>query len=149
LLVASAGFTEDFYKALIRRNATQAELVGVGRAAVGGVALLATWLTLDPGRKVLDLVAYAWAGFGAAFGPVMILSLYWPRMTRNGALAGILVGGLTVVLWKPLRGGIFELYELIPGFALSLLAVVIVSRLGRAPAADSLRRFDGLQRSVV
>ena len=149
LLVASAVFTEDFYKALIRRNATQAELVGVGRAAVGGVALLATWLALDPGRKVLDLVAYAWAGFGAAFGPVMILSLYWPRMTRNGALAGILVGGLTVVLWKLLRGGIFELYELIPGFALSLLAVVIVSRLGRAPAADSLRRFDGLQRSVV
>jgi sodium/proline symporter len=78
---------------------------------------------------VLDLVAWAWAGFGATFGPAIVLSLYWPRMTRSGALAGIVAGGLTVILWKQAAGlgGAFELYELVPGFALSVLAIWLVS----------------------
>jgi sodium/proline symporter len=97
------------------------------------IAVLAFVLGLDPDSKVLALVAWAWAGFGAAFGPAVVLSLYWPRMTRAGAFAGILVGGLTVILWKQAAayGGIFSLYELVPGFVLSTLAIVIVSVLGR------------------
>ena len=131
LLVASSAFAQDFYKGLFRRDPGRAELLWVGRGAVLGIALLAYLLALNPENKVLDLVAWAWAGFGSAFGPAIVLSLYWPRMTRNGALAGMLVGGLTVILWKQGSGGIFALYEMVPGVVLSTLAIWIVSTLER------------------
>jgi len=92
------------------------------------IAVFAYLLALNPDSKVLDLVAWAWAGFGAAFGPAIVLSLYWDRMTRNGALAGIIVGGLTVILWKQGSGGIFELYEMVPGVVLSTIAIWAFSR---------------------
>jgi sodium/proline symporter len=92
LLVASSAFAEDFYKGIFRRNPGRAELLWVGRGTVLTIAALAYVLALNPGSKVLDLVAWAWAGFGAAFGPAIVLSLYWDRMTRNGALAGIVSG---------------------------------------------------------
>jgi sodium/proline symporter len=133
-LVASSAFAEDLYRGLMRRDPGERELLWVGRGAVLGIALLAFWLALDPDSKVLDLVAWAWAGFGAAFGPAIVLSLYWPRMTRNGALAGMLVGGLTVILWKRGDGGIFELYEMVPGVAFGTLAIVLASLAGPAPA---------------
>jgi sodium/proline symporter len=128
LLVASSAFAEDFYKGLFRRDPGRLELLWVGRGTVLVIAVLAYVLALNPDNKVLDLVAWAWAGFGAAFGPAIVLSLYWDRMTRNGALAGILVGGLTVILWKQGSGGIFELYEMVPGVVLSTLAIWVVSR---------------------
>ena len=128
LLVASSAFAEDFYKGLFRRDPGRGELLWVGRGAVLGIAVLAYLLALNPENKVLDLVAWAWAGFGSAFGPAIVLSLYWDRMTRNGALAGIVVGGLTVILWKQGSGGIFELYEMVPGVVLSALAIWVVSR---------------------
>jgi sodium/proline symporter len=129
LLVASSAFSQDLYRGLLRPAAGRAELLWVGRCAVLGIAVLAFVIALDPTSKVLDLVAWAWAGFGAAFGPAILLSLYWPRMTRAGALAGIVVGGLTVILWKRGAGPLFELYELVPGFLLSALAIVLVSSL--------------------
>ncbi|HLU60936.1 MAG TPA: sodium/proline symporter PutP [Gammaproteobacteria bacterium] len=133
LLVASSAFAEDFYKGLARRDAGQKELLWVGRAAVLGISLLGLWMARNPDSKVLDLVAWAWAGFGATFGPAVILSLYWPRMTRNAALAGMLVGGITAVAWPLARGSapIFDLYELLPGFVLSMLAIVVVTLLRR------------------
>jgi len=124
LLVASSALTQDLYKTLWRRQADEAELVRAGRLAVLGVALLAFLLALDPNSKVLELVAYAWAGLGAAFGPALILSLYWRGMSRAGAVAGILTGALTVVIWKQRAGGIFDLYEMVPGFMLSVLATI-------------------------
>jgi sodium/proline symporter len=127
LLVSSSAFAEDFYRGLGRPAAGRGELLWVGRAAVLAIAAIAFWLGLDPDSKVLSLVAWAWAGFGAAFGPAIILSLYWERMTRNGALAGIVVGGLTVIIWPQLEGELFTLYELVPGFALSWLAIWVVS----------------------
>jgi sodium/proline symporter len=132
LLVASSAFAQDFYGSLFRPAAGRAELLWAGRLAVLGIALLAFLLALDPDSTVLGLVAWAWAGFGAAFGPTIVLSLYWPRMTRAGALAGIIVGGVTVIAWKQFAGlgGVFALYELLPGFLLSALAIVLVSRLG-------------------
>ena len=130
LLVASSAFAQDFYKGLFRSDPGRAELLWVGRGAVLGIALLAYLLALNPETKVLDLVAWAWAGFGAAFGPAIVLSLYWPRMTRNGALAGMLVGGTTVILWKQGGGGIFALYEMVPGVVLAALAIWSVSVLG-------------------
>ena len=136
LLVASSAFAQDFYKGLFRRDPGRAELLWVGRLAVLAIALLAFLLATNPDSKVLDLVAWAWAGFGAAFGPAIVLSLYWPRMTRNGALAGIIVGGLTVILWKQGSGPIFALYEMLPGVVFATLAIWIVSRAGaREPVA--------------
>lgn len=140
LLVSSSAFAQDFYRGLFRPQAGARELLWVGRGAVLGIAAVAFLLGLDPESRVLLLVSWAWAGFGAAFGPAIILSLYWDRMTRDGALAGIVVGGVTVIVWPQLAAatgwGIFGLYELVPGFALSWLAIWLVSRYaGRAGAA--------------
>ena len=148
LLVASAAFTEDLYRLLFRRQAGPAELMLVSRGAVVLIALIALLLALDPESKVLDLVAYAWAGFGAAFGPALILSLYWQRMSRDGALAGIVTGGLTVVIWKQLEGGLFDLYEIVPGFLLALLAIVVVSLLRPDHEPSITSEFAEVQRRL-
>ena len=99
----------------------------VGRIAVVVIALIATFLAMDKDSKVLDLVSYAWAGFGAAFGPALILALYWKRMNKAGALAGIIVGGVTVVVWKQLEGGWFDLYEIIPGMLFAFVAIILAT----------------------
>jgi sodium/proline symporter len=147
LLVASAALSDDFYKGLLRPQAGAAELVWMGRLAVLGLAALAIFLAMDPERKVLELVAYAWAGFGAAFGPTILLSLYWRRMNRNGALAGILTGGITVIWWGQLQGGtfgLFDLYEIIPGFGFSTLAILLVSLATAPPEARIQQQFENL-----
>ena len=143
LLVCSSALTEDFYKGFLRRDAGQSELVWVGRLTVLGVALLAIWLASDPDSRVLGLVSYAWAGFGAAFGPVVLFSLGWKRMTRNGALAGMVVGAATVLVWK--QGGWFGLYEIVPGFVLASVAIVLGSLVGPAPSAAMARDFDAVR----
>ncbi len=142
LLVSSSALAQDFYKAIFRKSASQKEEMIVGRIAVLGIALLAVLLGYDRDSKVLELVSYAWAGFGAAFGPVIILSLFWKRMTRNGALAGIIVGAATVIIWKQLSGGFFELYELAPGFIFAGLAIIIVSLLGKEPPQEVQSEYD-------
>lgn len=142
LLVSSSALAEDFYKALFRKEASQEELVWVGRFAVVGIAIVACILGLNPDSKVLELVSYAWAGFGAAFGPALILSLFWRNMTRNGAIAGIVVGGATVVIWGNMSGGLLDLYEIIPGFILATVAIVLVSKFGDKPHAEILAGFD-------
>lgn len=129
LLVCSSALTEDIYRTFLRKNASQQELVWVGRIMVLLVALIAIGLASDPNAKVLGMVSYAWAGFGAAFGPVIILSVFWQGMTRNGALAGIIVGAVTVLVWK--QFGWLGLYEIVPGFILCGLTVWLVSRLGQ------------------
>ncbi len=125
LLVCSSAITEDFYKGFLRPNASQKELVWIGRLMVLLIAIIAIVIAYNPDSKVLSLVSNAWAGFGAAFGPVLILSLFWKKMTAHGALAGMIVGAITVVAWKPLTGS--ELYEMIPGFILATLAIYAVS----------------------
>jgi sodium/proline symporter len=133
LLVCSSALTEDFYRGFVRPHAGARELVWIGRAMVLAVALVAIFIARDPESRVLGLVSYAWAGFGAAFGPVVVLSLYWKRMTRNGALAGMVAGALTVILWKHTGSA---LYEMVPGFIAGTVAIVAVSLLGRAPSAE-------------
>ncbi len=142
LLVSSSALTEDFYKAIFRKDASQTELVWVGRLAVIGIALVAFLLALDPDSKVLELVSYAWAGFGAAFGPALILSLFWKRMNRVGAIAGIVVGGVTVVIWGNLSGGILDVYEIIPGFIFATIAVVVGSLATPEPSQEIQDGFD-------
>jgi sodium/proline symporter len=141
LLVASSAVSEDLYRDLLRPNAQPGELLWIGRFAVILIAIGAFLLALDPDSKVLDLVAYAWAGFGASFGPTILASLYWRRMSLAGAYAGILVGGITVVAWRALSGGLFDLYEIVPGVVLSALAVAVFGRIGPpAPLPASWRR---------
>jgi len=142
LLVASAAFTGDLYRALARRSAGDRELLWVGRAAVLAISGVAFLIGLDPQHSVFALVAWAWAGFGAAFGPTLVLSLYCRGMTRNGALAGILTGGVTVVLWQQGDGGVFALYEMVPGVALSAIAI------GAASAWDARRGARRLRASA-
>lgn len=149
LLVSSSALAEDFYKAILKKDADGAELVWVGRGAVVLIAILALLLALNPDTTVLGLVSYAWAGFGAAFGPAILLSLYWRRMNRSGALAGIVLGGLTVVIWKQLSGGIFDLYEIIPGFILATLAIIVVSLLTAEPEQVVLDKFDEVEHKLA
>ncbi len=142
LLVSSSALAEDLYKQLLRKRASPREIVLVGRIAVLLLALIALALAMSPESSVLGLVAYAWAGFGAAFGPVLLLSLYWRRMNWAGALAGVLVGGSTVVGWKQLTGGLFDLYEIVPGVLLASLAGVGVSLATAPPSAAIQHGFD-------
>ncbi len=142
LLVSSSALAEDFYKGFFRKDADSAELVRVGRIAVVVIAVIACIVALDDESMVLDLVAYAWAGFGAAFGPVILLSLYWRDMNRNGALAGVLTGGITVVVWDLLEGGLFDIYEIVPGFLFAAIAVIVVSKLSDGPSEEINQEFD-------
>ncbi|KEO58903.1 sodium/proline symporter PutP [Thioclava indica] len=132
LLVSSSSLTEDFYKMVLNRDASDRTLVNVGRLAVLAVGVAAIIIARNPDSKVLGLVANAWAGFGAAFGPLILLSLTWKRMTGLGAVAGLVVGALTVIIWialglnKSFMGGA-GVYEIIPGFIAALIAIVAVS----------------------
>jgi sodium/proline symporter len=135
LLVSSSALAEDFYKQVIKKDASSEEIVMVGRIAVIVISIVALVLALTPDSSVLGLVSYAWAGFGAAFGPAIVLSLYWERMNRNGALAGIVTGGITIVVWKQLSGGWFDVYEIVPGIIFSTLAIVFVSLATKEPQA--------------
>lgn len=154
LLVCSSALTQDLYKTFLRRGASDHELVWVGRAMVLLVSVVAIWLASDPKSEVLGLVSYAWAGFGAAFGPVVLLSLMWPRMTRNGALAGMVVGAVTVIIWKKTSWAALGMpvldtvYEIIPGFLLSTLAVVVFSLISPPPSASIRQTFDEVEADV-
>ncbi|WP_394182540.1 sodium/proline symporter PutP [Marinomonas posidonica] len=148
LLVSSSALAEDFYKQLFNKEATQQQIVMVGRFAVIAISIVALILALNPESSVLGLVSYAWAGFGAAFGPAIILSLFWRKMNRNGALAGIVIGGVTVVVWKQLSGGIFDVYEIVPGFILATLAIFIVSLASGEPEEEVTQSFDEYEKAL-
>ncbi|MFZ1741308.1 MAG: sodium/proline symporter PutP [Pontixanthobacter sp.] len=140
LLVASSSLTEDFYRLFLRKHASERETVAVSRLSVLLVALAALAIASNPDSQVLGLVANAWAGFGAAFGPLIILSLTWNKMTGAGAVAGLVIGAATVMLWISLgwnsafMGGP-GVYEIIPGFAAAWIAIVGVSALTRKKEA--------------
>ncbi len=145
LLVSSSVLTRDVYHAIIHKDASDKELVWMGRATVILIALIAWYISADENSSVLKLVSYAWAGFGAAFGPLMILSLYSRNITKFGAISGMIVGALTVIVWKELQGGIFEIFELLPGFVLSWIAILLFSKYG-TPNPDSIaKKFDEVQ----
>ncbi|HCR98101.1 MULTISPECIES: sodium/proline symporter PutP [Halomonas] len=132
LLVASSSLTEDIYRLFLNKQASEKQTVTVGRICVVLVGLIAAIIASDPESQVLGLVSNAWAGFGAAFGPLIILSLMWPRTNGAGAIAGMVVGALTVIIWIALGwNGEFMggpgIYEIIPGFIASFIAIMVVS----------------------
>ncbi|WNS81004.1 sodium/proline symporter PutP [Domibacillus sp. DTU_2020_1001157_1_SI_ALB_TIR_016] len=142
LLVTSSSLTEDIYKTFFRRSASDKELMLISRGAVLVVAVLAVGLALNNNSTILSLVGYAWAGFGAAFGPVILMSLYWKRMNKWGALAGIIGGAVTVIVWASIPSLAGLLYEIIPGFFVSTVAVWAVSLMTPAPSAQLTRSYE-------
>ncbi len=138
LLVTSSSLTEDIYKTFLKRKPSDREMVLLGRGAVLVVSLVALTLSWQQNSTILELVSYAWAGFGAAFGPVMLISLYWKGMTKWGALAGMGAGALVVVLWANTNFYAFlgmgeRVYELLPGFIVAALVIYVVSKLTTNP----------------
>lgn len=119
----------------------------VSRIMIVVVSILSLILAMDPNSMILTIVSYAWAGFGSAFGPLVILSLYWRRMTTKGAFAGIVVGGSTVLIWKNFFAST-GLYEIIPGFFLSLAAIVVVSLLDKEPPKEMTDHYDEAVRTL-
>ena len=146
LLVCSSTLTEDFYRSFLRPNASQWELLWFGRTMVLVVSFVAIFIAMDPKSLVLSLVSYAWAGFGASFGPVILMSLWWKRMNRQGALAGMLTGAVTVLVWH--QFGWFGLYEIIPGFVFGIIAIVTASLLTKAPDEETGKTFDAVVNEV-
>ncbi|ALB47809.1 MULTISPECIES: sodium/proline symporter PutP [Clostridium] len=144
LLVCSSSITKDFYLAFFNKEASEKQQMVIGKLAVLVIAAFATVLAYLPNKTILDIVGQAWAGFGSSFGPVLLLSLYWKRMTKWGALSGMIVGGITVLLWIVLGLSSF-LYEMIPGFSLSLLSVIIVSLLTKKPDSDVSNQFNKME----
>jgi sodium/proline symporter len=132
LLVTGSSLTEDFYRLFVKRNASEKEVVTVGRLSVVAVAAVAMALAQNPDSSILGLVSNAWAGFGAAFGPVIILALTWRRMTLAGALAGMVTGAAVVLLWirADLSG---QMYEIVPGFIAAFAAIIGVSLVSSPP----------------
>jgi SSS family solute:Na+ symporter/sodium/proline symporter len=154
LLVCSSSLTEDFYKIYLNRDASQKELVLIGRVSVMLVAVFAIYLAYDRDNSILDLVSNAWAGFGAAFGPLVLLSLYWRRMNLQGAIAGMVVGAATVLFWiyAPITIDGEKLsaiiYEIVPGFILSSIAIVVVSLNTSEPKQEITQLFDEVESSL-
>jgi sodium/proline symporter len=146
MLASSSALTEDIYHKWFRKKATQKELMWIGRIAIVAIAAVAVVLASNAGNTVIDLVGFAWAGLGSAFGPVVILSLYWSRITRNGAVSGVVVGALTVILWKAARtyigGDLLEVYEILPGFIFGFITIITVSLLGKKPDQKIITDFN-------
>lgn len=145
LLISGSAVAENIFRGLIKKDATDAQVMIVARITLVVVLLFGIAIALDENSSIFTVVSYAWAGFGASFGPLVIMSLYWRRTNLPGAVAGMIVGAVTVVVWnmfiKPL-GGIFAVYELLPAFILSLVAIVVVSLLTKPPAKEVTDEFD-------
>lgn len=151
LLASGSALEEDLYHLLLRPQAQQRELVWVARLTVLIIAGCSFYLAYNPTSNILKLVAYAWAGLGAAFGPVIILSLYWRRMTAKGAVIGMATGAIVVILWSKLGqayGGIFTLYEIVPGFILATLGIIIGSLLDKPPSTAVTEQFERFEQKV-
>jgi len=144
LLVSSSCLTRDIYEKVIKQNASDKELVWIGRATVIAIALIAFYISTDQDSTVLSLVAYAWAGFGAAFGPIIILSLYNKNISAGGALAGMITGAATVLIWKQLEGGLFDIYEILPGFVFAFFIILTVSKI-KMPKKSIIEKFEKLR----
>lgn len=152
LLQASSAASQNFYQQLIRPKASDKEILWAARAAILLVAIAAALFALNPESSIFKIVSFAWAGFGAAFAPLILFSLYWKRTNLPGAIAGMVTGGVTVLVWKlvlsPL-GGIFSVYELLPAFLLSAAAIVVVSLLTAAPGQEIAAEFERARAASV
>jgi sodium/proline symporter len=148
LLIAASAASKNIYQGILHKKATDKQVMLVTRIVLLAIALIAVLIALDENSVIFTIVSFAWAGFGATFGPIMLFSLFWKRTTRAGAIAGMVGGGAMVFLWKlvikPL-GGIFGIYELLPAFIFSALCIVVVSLLTKKPTAEIEADFDAVK----
>ena len=144
LLIAASAFAKNIYQGLLRRKATDKQVLLVSRLTLLLIALIAIVIALDENSVIFTIVSFAWAGFGATFGPLMLFSLFWKRMNRAGAIAGMISGGAMVFVWnllvRPL-GGVWDIYELLPAFLFSCLCIVVTSLCTAAPGKRILDDF--------
>lgn len=150
LLAAASSVSENIMREFLGVKLTEKQSLAAARLTVIGISLLGIYIARDPESSVFGIVSFAWAGFGGAFGAVMLCALFWRRSNRYGALAGMIAGGATVFIWKYLvrpLGGIWDIYELLPAFLLSLAACVVVSLATKEPEAEVLEAFDQVQRA--
>ena len=145
LLISGSAVATNIFKGLIKRDATDRQVMIVARVTLTCILVLGCFLAMDQNSSIFNIVSYAWAGFGASFGPLMLCALYWRRTTLPGAIAGMLTGAATVIIWNnfiaPL-GGWLAVYELLPGFVLALLVIIVVSKLTAEPSQEVLDDFD-------
>ncbi len=145
LLVASSSFTSDIYKPVIRKNASEKEVMWVGRITVLIVAIVAYFIASSKSsgaQAIMNMVENAWAGFGSAFGPVVVLSLFWKRLTYKGAIAGVVAGAVVDVVWMISIKPITNIYELLPGFVIGMLACIVASLIDKAPSKEIVEIYE-------
>ena len=151
LLAAASSVSQNLLTEFGHIRLREKTNVLIARGAVLLISVVAIWIARDPDSSVFQIVSFAWAGFGATFGPVILMALFWRRSNRQGALAAMLTGGVMVFVWKyvlrPL-GGAWDIYELLPAFLLALLAGVLVSLLTKAPETAITDEFDEVKRSL-
>lgn len=147
LLTAASGVSQNLLQDFLKIKMSTAASMNAARFTVMGIAIVAVFLAWNPDSSVFTIVSFAWAGFGASFGPLVLFALFWRRTNMQGALAGMLTGGIMVFVWKYLvrpLGGNFNIYELLPAFILSCLAIIIVSLLTKEPSKEIYDEFDSL-----
>lgn len=145
LLIAASAFAKNIYQGIFKKKATDKQVMNVSRITLLAIALIAIVIALDEQSVIFQIVSFAWAGFGATFGPLMIFSLFWKRTTRSGAIAGMVGGAGMVFVWKlaiSQLGGPFAIYELLPAFIFSSLCIVVVSLLSEKPSKEIEADFE-------
>ena len=145
LLIAASAFSKNIFQGLIHKKASDKEVLWISRLTLLLITVIAIVIALDENSVIFTIVSFAWAGFGATFGPLMLFSLFWKRINRAGAIAGMLSGGAMVFIWKLLVrpiGGVWDVYELLPAFIFSCLCIVVVSLLTNAPSEEMNREFE-------
>ena len=152
LLMVSSSVGTNLFKKIFKKDATDKQVLLIGKITILVVAVVAMFIASDPNSKIFDLVSYAWAGFGAAFGPLILFSLFWKRTTLSGAICGMVGGGALSLIWSiflnPL-GGIFSIYELLPAFIFSSLLIVVVSLLSNTPSNEIIEEFDSVKSADI
>ena len=148
LLIAASALAKNLYQGVIKKKASDKEVMWVSRITLIVIALIAIFIALDENSVIFKIVSFAWAGFGATFGPLMILSLFWKRINKAGAIAGMISGAAMVFIWKLVistQGGIFAIYELLPAFIFSTICIVVVSLLTPPPSKEILEDFEAVK----
>jgi sodium/proline symporter len=148
LLIAASAFARNIFQGVIKKDASDKQIMRVSRITLLVIAAIGIVIALDENSIIFKVVSFAWAGFGATFGPIILFSLFWKRMTRAGAIAGMLGGGGMVFLWKLVirpTGGVLGIYELLPAFIFSCLMIIVVSLLTKKPSKEILDEFEAVK----
>ncbi len=149
LLISASAFAKNIYQGILHKKATDKQVMLMTRITLLAITLIAILIALDKDSVIFQIVSFAWAGFGATFGPLMLFSLFWKRITRAGAVAGMVGGGAMVFLWKLViskLGGAFAIYELLPAFIFSAICIVVVSLLTKAPSKEIMEDFEAAKK---